>query len=238
MLANLSRDIIAQLETVLCPEEGDGTIEDTCRGDRDAMSLSEKIMMWINKAGEGDTTNTYRGDLFQGVTDDEQDDISERVDLSAYRRMVLHSPAYEWFLASMKREWFLQQASMGENTVPEDICRRLLGEFPTGVISKRRAPTSYEVEFELEWCRGRASRLQGAIWISGSPVSSLSRPTEFTTVVGSREEAQVVNIKQYLNLMWPVNGRHLLGLLQTLLRLPDSRHSGKFIRREQEHLPS
>src|SRR5262245_24224115 len=141
MLANLHRDVIAQLETLLCPEEGGDKIEDTRRGDRDIMSLSEKMMKWMSKAGEDDTANTWRDDLFQGVTDDEQDDISERVDLSAYRRMVLHSSAYKWFLGSLRRELFLQRASMEENTVLEDICRRLLDEFPTGVISKRRAPT-------------------------------------------------------------------------------------------------
>jgi hypothetical protein len=127
----------------------DDVIPDSPRAERKGMSLNDKMSMWDSKAGE-DRSVIETDDLYQGVKDDE-DEITDRVDLPVYHKIILDSAAYEWFLASLRKEITLQWSATQPRVMVESIRQRILDQLPTGMISKRRALGGHEVKFDLQW---------------------------------------------------------------------------------------
>jgi hypothetical protein len=201
----------------------DDVIPDSPRAERKGMSLNDKMSMWDSKAGE-DRSVIETDDLYQGVKDDE-DEITDRVDLPVYHKTILDSAAYEWFLASLRKEITLQWSATQPRVMVESIRQRILDQLPTGTISKRRALGGHEVKFDLQW----GDTFKG--WLEHENFDQLIGSdqsfAELITVTGSAEEAQALTIKQYLSQTWPASGQRLLDVLQNTINSRYHHYSGK-----------
>jgi hypothetical protein len=201
----------------------DDVITNSSRAENDGMSLHDKMSMWNSKAGE-DRLVIETDDLYQGVKDDE-DEITDRVGLPEYHKIILNSAAYEWFLASLKKEITLQWSVTQPRVMVESIRQRILDQLPTGTISKRKALGGHEVQFDLQ-CGDTFKR-----WLKHENFDQLIRPdqlfTELITVTGSADEAQALTIKQYLSQTWPTSGLRLLDVLENTINSRYHHYSGK-----------
>jgi len=206
---------------MFCHQDDDE--HDSCRDGPEGMSLCDKMSMWENKAVEDDLV-VESGDLYQGVKDDE-DEIIDGVDLPSYRKTILNSAAYEWLLASLRKESFLQWSATQPRVMIESIRLRILDKLPTGTISKQRALNVYEVKFDLQWGAGIEGQLEDQL------LDRLEIPgrsfTELVTVTGSPEKAQALTIKEYLSQTWPGSGLRLLDVLQKTINHYGHQYSGK-----------
>jgi len=178
----------------------------------EGMSLLDKMSMWDSKAGKSHSVIEL-DDLYQGVNSDEdEDEAIDGVNLPIYHGTILDSAAYNWFLASLRKESFLQWSATQPRVMTESIHQRILDKLPTGTISKQRALCGHEIQFELQWEDIIERRLEDELF------ERLIRPgfsfAEFITVTGSLEEAQALTIKQYMSQTWPSNGLQLLDVLQ------------------------
>jgi hypothetical protein len=171
------------------------------RGD---MSIFDKMNMWISKTGQ-DYPIHHNADFFEGVKDDDED-LIDQSELDAYHKIILDSPAYEWFLSNVVKESIIKL----EISQPR-IRQRILDKLPTGIISKHRIPKAYEVTFDLEWQHTMEERLRHEL----SEESKYPKPffREFIVMTGSPCEAQGLTIKEYLTQTWPVTGLKLFDAL-------------------------
>jgi hypothetical protein len=172
------------------------------------MSLLDKMRMWNSKAGE-DHSFILNEDLFEEVQDDEENSIAPS-DLTAYHKIVLESTAYKLFLLSLKSESSLQL----ETSEPR-IRQRILDRLPTGLTSKRRAPSVHEVTFGLPWGHKMEERLRKELLVLSEKLKGPDQSfNQLIITTGSLREAQGLTIKQYLAQTWPTNGLQILHTLQ------------------------
>lgn len=199
--------------------EDDGQPTNGQRGPK-GMSLLDKMSMWDNKAGEIDTV-AENDELFEGVGDDD-DEITNEVDLSKYHGVILKSPSYEWLLSSLKKESSLQWDLRQPRIMVENIRQKILDKLPAGTISKHRPLNACEVVFDLKWYDGDS----GSALFSKLSTSEILL-SELIAVTGSREESQALTIEQYLRQTWPAYGLQVLGVLQRVITNYDQHCSGK-----------
>lgn len=192
---------------------------DRDRGAFGDMSVLDKMKMWNSNSAQKDSVVPYE-DLFEGVGDHEEDEIDQSA-LSAYHKIILSSPAYEWFIATVAKESVLRS-----ETDHQRIRRHILDKLPTGIISKRRTPDMHQVMFKLEWHHSMNERLRCELSENLLPVQP-HRPSIIMT--GSTQEAQGLTIKQYLAQTWPITGLQILEVLHTAV----TRHTQQSYGRSQ-----
>jgi hypothetical protein len=168
------------------------------------MSLVDKMRMWNDKEGD-DPPSVESDGLFEGVADEEDESID--IELLVYRKFVLESEAYKWFIMRLKANALLHLRGAKPELMSDKLRQQILVALPTGTISKRRAPDSHEVTFVLEWQWSMVRRLWGEsllrLPMRSQPLSAL------LTVTGSPNEAQTLTIKEYLAQTWPFTGPQL-----------------------------
>jgi hypothetical protein len=178
---------------------------DRTQGHLGDMSLLDKMDMWNSKVGEDYSVHPNE-DLFEGVKDNE-DDLMDRSELSAYHNIIVDSPAYEWFLTKLAKESVLQLG------IPERrIRQQILDSLPTGTINKRRSPNIHEVTIDLDWHHTMEERLRHELSEGSKCPVQLFQPSIIVT--GSPQEAQGLTIRQYLAQTWPMTGLQLLDALE------------------------
>jgi hypothetical protein len=187
------------------------------------MSLDDKMTMWDKSSKIG--TVTRNDESFVGVGDDD-DEITNGVDISVYHAIVLKSPSYEWLLSSLKKERSLQWDSRQPRMMVENIRQKILDKLPTGTISKRRHLAACEVTFYLKWGDATEDRENGLIIRLLTSEISLSK---LITVTGCQEESQALTVEQYLRQTWPAYGLQLLDVLQRAITHCGHLCSGKLL---------
>ncbi|RSL79293.1 hypothetical protein CEP51_007492 [Fusarium floridanum] len=160
------------------------------------MSIQEKMALWATV----EDTEVNKGELFEGVRDEDEpeDDITAKVELANYHKVIRSSSAYQWFLASLYREFGLQR----KHTMTETISSKILRCLPPEKISKSRTPQTHCVTFEL----GFPFAPQQGIKLA-----------EMIAVTGFPDEAQVTTVEEYVRYMWPCDGLRLLRALQMVV---------------------
>ncbi|KAE8448016.1 hypothetical protein EG329_009939 [Mollisiaceae sp. DMI_Dod_QoI] len=203
-------DIVTQLEGLFRHEGEDR--HDIGPVEAESMSLLDKMNMWDNKAGE-DSAVLESDDLYQGVNDGE-DETTDGFDLpsSSYLRTILNSPAYEWFLAGLRKAYSLQWSATEPRVMIGSIHQKILDKLPTRTISKQQPVSGCRATFHVNlessekiWLKNR---------LSGQPTGPDISFADIIAVTGSSKESQALTIKEYLNQTWPANGPWLLSLLQ------------------------
>lgn len=203
-LTSFPREVVAQLQVMFNHMEEEAE-PDRIQGHRGDMSILDKMSMWISKTGQ-DYPIHHNADLFEGVKGDEEDPI-DQIELSTYHKIILDSPAYEWFLSNVVKESIIKL----ETSQPR-IRQRILDELPTGIISKRRNPKVYAVTFDVEWQHTMEERLRHELSEESKYPKQFFR--EFIVMTGSRCEAQGLTIKEYLTQTWPMTGLKLFDALR------------------------
>ncbi|KFY16490.1 hypothetical protein V492_01287 [Pseudogymnoascus sp. VKM F-4246] len=211
------KNIISHLKVMFCRE--DDVQPNGRQGGSKGMSLLDKMSMWDSKSGEIDTV-TENKEFFKGVGDDD-DEITNDVDLSKYHGIILKTPSYEWLLSSLRKErllkWDLRQPSIMVKSIRQEI----LDKLPTGTISKRRPLSACELTFNLQW--GDSADKENGLF--ARLITSDVLLSELITVTGCREESQALTVEQYLCQTWPVYGLQLLNVLKKAIAYPKRHHS-------------
>ncbi|RMJ07025.1 hypothetical protein CDV36_013384 [Fusarium kuroshium] len=169
------------------------------------MSIQEKMALWATV----EDTEVNKGELFEGVRDEDEpeNDITAKVELANYHKVIRSSSAYQWLLASLYREFGLQR----KHTMTETISSKILRCLPPEKISKSQAPQTHCVTFEL-----------GFPFVPQQGI----KLAEMIAVTGFPDEAQVTTVEEYVRYMWPCDGLRLLRALQMVV---DSSRVGKYL---------
>ncbi|RYP24693.1 hypothetical protein DL765_000420 [Monosporascus sp. GIB2] len=200
------QEIATQLRLLFRPEYEDEP--ETHRDTSDAMSLLDKMSMWRRSLGK-DHTEANVFDLFEGVEEDENEDP----DLSAYSKVIVNSVAYEWLIANLVKESSFHWDEAQPRIMVDQIRQKILARLPTGTISKKQAPCSHKVSFELPW-RPLESRLEEERVQRGFITFGRAIADSVVATCSSTDQVQLTTVKQYMDQTWPSGGRGLLEALQ------------------------
>jgi hypothetical protein len=76
-------------------------------------------------------------------------DVEDSNRLSRYGKLVFEAPAYQWLLASLKREYQLMPA---ESNIMEAIKQEIIRYLPPSrEISRSRSAEAYRITYQLHW---------------------------------------------------------------------------------------
>jgi hypothetical protein len=148
-------------------------------------------------------------DLSDETGDEDIEEISAS-NLSKYRDFIFQTPAYEWLLASLRKELVLAPA---EPNYMEAIRRKITESLPACQrVSSRRSAQVHRIFLEINWDpllfyieQGYSEGLEDAI-------------ERAITLTGSAKDAQALATVQYLCQTWPSSGNHIIRLVKDVLR--------------------
>jgi len=202
---------------MVCPPEEDDK-PDSWQDGFKGMSVADKMKMWSSKAKENHPV-AERDDLFKGVKDEDENILG--IDLAVYQQAILNSPAYEWFLSSVRKELSLQWSTNQPPVMIENIRKKILEKLPTGILSKRRALGACEVQFDLQWEDEKEGDLSHELYIQ------LTKAENSLVLTGSPKVAQELTIREYLSQTWFTNGSRLLDVILEAVHDSDYTYSGE-----------
>lgn len=141
--------------------------------------------------------------------------------LLAYRDFVFKAPAYEWLIASLRRECLL---ALAEPNTMEAIRRKIISSLPSShEVSRKKSAETYKMTFGVEWDPLAFVKEQGYREEPDEAVEIV------ITLTGSAKDAQALTCAQYLCQTWPSAGEHTIRLVKDVLRSgPRHRHTCKF----------
>lgn len=198
------------------------------------MSLGEIMGRWYDNvespftgATDYDNCETSIVDSTDRETSEEQIDDENQTNLSyiqAYNDLFLKSPAYEWLLANLHKEFILAPA---EPNTMEIIRSQIIESLPTSNrASRKRPPETYKMTFVLEWDPLEFVDEQG---YQEEPQKAIGTAI---TLTGSATDAQALACSQYLRQTWPSTGKYIILLIEEVIRSGASAHdpsSCKFV---------
>jgi hypothetical protein len=152
--------------------------------------------------------------------DSYEDGEANMPELLAYRDFIYKSPAYEWLLASLRREFLL--APVEPNSM-EAIRRKIIHFLPSShKVSRKKSAEAYKMTFEIEWDPLAFVKEQE---YREEPGEAVERAI---TLTGSAKDAQALTCAQYLCQTWPLAGEHTVRLVKDVVRSgPGHRHTCK-----------
>jgi hypothetical protein len=202
---------------MVCHPEGDDKPDSWQDGSK-GMSIADKMEMWSSKAKE-DHPVAERDEFFKGVKD--EDENIQGIDLAVYQQAILNSPAYEWFLSSVRKELSLQWSTNQPPVMIENIRSKILEKLPTGILSKRRALGACEVQFDLRWEDEKEGELPNELY------TQLRKVENSLVLTGSPKVAQELTVREYLSQTWLANGSRLLDVILEAVHDTDYKYSGE-----------
>jgi hypothetical protein len=171
----------------------------------------------INEA----TIDQLIGQEYNEEADEEENEEINKPEHLAYRDFIFKAPAYEWLLASLRREFHLASA---EPNSMNTIRRKIIYSLPSShKVSRKKSAEAYKMTFGIEWDPLAFVKEQ----------EYREKPDEAVeiaiTLTGSAKDAQALTCAQYLCQTWPSAGEHTIRLVKDVLRSgPGHRHTCKF----------
>lgn len=198
------------------PEVAEEAISDIPTHDPDAMPLADKMSGWFERTEENENDNDEPQSEEQG-----DDDLDNASALQSYKDFILTAPAYQWFLANLRKELYLELVTItGMETVANVIRRRVCSLPSVRSVSRTRPPETCIIAFEIDWNPLTFVREQD---YAQEPHEAIEIAI---TLTGGAREAQALTSGQYLRQTWPINGEYTMKLVKdVVLGLPGSRHS-------------
>jgi len=136
-----------------------------------------------------------------------------RLDIDLYRESVVKTPAYDWLLATLRRESATTRAAPD---LMEVIRETVLGGLPSHQEMSRRAPPLlHTIALELSWDPLSFVREQE---YTEDPDVALERAI---TLTGSVDDGQALTAGRYLLQTWPTTGKDIMLLVSNTLRDAD-----------------
>ena len=149
--------------------------------------------------------------------EDDEDDLANHYSL--YGRLVVEAPAYQWLLASLKREY---QLTLAEPNVMEAIKQEIIRYLPPSRrINRNRSAEAYRITFQVHWDPMTFIHEQG---YAGDPQLILETAV---TITGSTRDAQAQTCVEYLSQTWPHTGKYIIELIKTVMDKREQLHSRK-----------
>ncbi|KAI5460435.1 hypothetical protein BGZ63DRAFT_404903 [Mariannaea sp. PMI_226] len=202
------QDIAAQVRLMLPSDETEPVNNSDTPG---SMSLEEKMSMW-GKHSAIDSAVKDGSELFEGVVDDDDDD-SEMPESREYSRMIINSSAYEWFIASLIKEFLFHWDASHPRIMVDYIRQKILTQLPAGKISKKRAPCRHKATFEVPW-HPSVRHFEGGTSQQGAGTPRQKLADSIVATCSSTDQVQLTTVKQYMHQTWPSGEEGFLEALQ------------------------
>lgn len=128
----------------------------------------------------------------------------------AYSDFISKSPAYQWLLENLNRQFLLAPA---KPDLIEVIRRKIISSLPPShKVSRKNASKAYKMIFEVDWdllafVKEQEYREEAHQAIGMAIV-----------LTGSDKDAQALTCSQYLCQTWPSTGEQLMWLVKNVLR--------------------
>lgn len=171
------------------------------------MGVLDKMKLWSRKENEESPLEPKQDDLFEGVRDEEEEDIAGNAKMAMHRDYVLNSSAYQWFIASLRKQLSLDWGLHSKDVTEADSCRQLhqsiMSKMSSGIISKHRPPEIHHARFRISIRPDAFRYLQGGL-VATSMVFTSSAPNI----------VQASILLDYLHLTWPSGDMSLFRLLK------------------------
>ncbi|KAF3018422.1 hypothetical protein E8E14_003931 [Neopestalotiopsis sp. 37M] len=210
--------IVSQLRNKFQNDESDAVDP---RRSIDTIPLDEKMGLWA-KTQDQDPAKLDSSEYFQGVRDDaeiEGDEggaNEEGYDLafSGYEKTIVKSAAYKWLISSLVKEASFHWDEAQPRSMVDQIRHGILSRLPARRISPRRPPDCHTVLFKIP----KSSlpfllERQQTQSTTNSPAMIADRIVVIST---SADSIQVCKVSQYMDQTWPLGGKKVLSVLQTL----------------------
>ena len=172
------------------------------------MSLEEKVSLWVSLQSR-ESAPIDGDEMFQGVGDDEDDaEIATQRELTDYVNVIHRSAAYDWFLASIRKQSVLQPTPSQATTSPtclafDGIREAILRQLRVRKFS-RRGPLTRRFTFQVPTTLPLDIAQQRQL-LERIPDSLVS------TVCGG--QAQVTTVREYIGQTWPIGGAEFFGII-------------------------
>lgn len=177
--------------------------------EEDGMGLLDKMKLWSRKENEECPLELEQDDLFEGVRDAEEEDIVENARMAMHRDYVLSSAAYQWFIASLRKQMSLDWGLHFDNVTEADSCRRIhqsiMSKMSSGIISKNRPPKIHQARFRINIRPDAFHFLQGRL-VANLMVFTSSAPNII----------QASTLQDYLHRTWSSGGMSVVKLIQRI----------------------
>jgi hypothetical protein len=164
--------------------------------------------------------------------EEEEQEESAIPELHAYQDFISKSPAYEWLLATLRKEFLLAPA---EPNSMEAVRREILHSLPPShKVSRKKSPQACKVTFRIKWDPLAFVEEQDY----GEEPSEAVKTA--ITLTGSANDAQALTCGQYLRQTWPLSGEHTIRLLQdwSVVDLAINTHASSLARSSQNSKPN
>ncbi|KAK1758183.1 hypothetical protein QBC47DRAFT_133891 [Echria macrotheca] len=184
--------------------------------DPERISLLDKMALWDRQSWSIEHNTGPPADLFDGVVDqpDREDEVNGLVELPAYSKVVLRSPAYTWLISTILRQNTLSWATVEGPLAAERVSQKVHEALSSGLTSKGQCPRRHAIVFRLllepirEFFREKSTDNQGMR-------ASISKTRVITCT--SKRESQASTIEDYFSQTWPDSGTEILGVLQDVM---------------------
>lgn len=171
------------------------------------MAILDKMKLWSRKENEESPLDPEKDDLFEGVRDGEEEDIAGNAKMATHRDYVLSSTAYQWFIASLRKQLSLDWGLHSDDSTEADSCRQIhqsiVSKMSSGIISKHRPPEIHHARFRIKVRPGIFRVLQGGL-VASLMVFTSSAPNII----------QASTLQDYLYRTWPSGGMSLVKLIE------------------------
>lgn len=175
--------------------------------EEDGMGLLDKMKLWSRKENEEFPLEPEQDNLFEGVRNEEEEDVAINAKMAMHRDYVLSSTAYQWFIASLRKQLSLNWGLHSDDMTEADSCRQIhksiMSKMSSGIISKHRPPDTHHARFRINIRPDVFHHLQGRL-VANLMVFTRSAPSII----------QASPLQKYLHQTWPSGGMSLVKLIQ------------------------
>lgn len=179
------------------------------------MSLDDIMSLWDEKLEDAEDVVDTDPSIDSKEESEHGDEETNSTELPAYRNFIFETPAYEWLLASLRREFHL----LAEPNLMRAIRQEIIRVLPRSrKVSRMKSTEIYKVTFQVAWDPLTFIKEQG---YKEEPDEAISLAI---TLTGSVKDAQALTCAQYLCQTWPISGNHIILLVQEVIRGEPGHH--------------
>lgn len=194
------------------------------------MPLEDRIRNWNQNLGDSEAEVSLDPEIHnfdisndddlwnQDSNEEPEEEIKETnmLELLAYQDLIFNAPAYEWLLATLRKEFLLTPANS-----MQAIRQKIIDILPSShIVSRRKPAETYRMTFEVDWDPLAFVKEQE---YREEPDEAIERAI---TLIGSARDAQALTCAQYLCQTWPSAGEHTIRLVKDVVRSgPGHRHT-------------
>ena len=172
------------------------------------MSISELMRMWSERTDYDEPPEEDKLDLI-----DHEDDESGPIDTVAYRKLIFSSPAYNWLVTTLRKEFYLLHS---KNDTMARIRADIIKHIPTTQRVSRKMPLeTHKTRFHAKWNPVQYFVEQGY----DLPIDE-ALPHALTLTAVSYDLVQCLPCLSYLSQTWPFTGALFIKFFSRVLRHP------------------